>query len=79
MMWGNDYSGGMAWSMVLVGVLVIASLVALVVFVVRQAGGPQSSASNARGVLAERFARGEIDEAEFQRRSATLSSHTGHA
>jgi putative membrane protein len=34
--------------------------------------GPQRGASGARGVLAERFARGEIDEAEYRARLEVL-------
>ncbi len=79
MMWGNGYSGGMTWWMLLVGVVVLAGVIALGIWIARQTGGSQSNANNARSVLEERFARGEIDEAEFQRRSAALSSHTGHA
>ena len=34
--------------------------------------GPQRGVSGARGVLAERFARGEIDEAEYRARLEVL-------
>ncbi|WP_131746783.1 SHOCT domain-containing protein [Frankia sp. Cppng1_Ct_nod] len=80
MMWGWDWGWG-AWLamsvlMVLFWGLVIAGVVALV----RYAGAGHTAArpdagsgrADAENVLAERFARGEIDEDEYKRRSDLL-------
>ena len=78
-MWGYGYGGGMTWWMVVVDVLVaalvIAGIVALVGIVTRQFS-PRAG-SDARQVLEQRFARGEIDEDEFRRRLTALSAHRG--
>jgi putative membrane protein len=82
MMWG--YNGGwgnwlaMAMMMVLFWGLIVAGIVALV----RYLGGPRqndrlgpaSERPDAEELLAERFARGEIDEDEFTRRREALRS-----
>lgn len=81
MMWG--YGGGWGWGawlavgfgMVVFWGVVIAGALALVHYI---AGGRRGGSSDtvdvsgAEQVLAERFARGEIDEAEYRRRSALL-------
>lgn len=38
-------------------------------------GAPGSGSERAEGLLAERFARGEIDEDEYRRRLALLREH----
>jgi putative membrane protein len=77
----HDMSGwgytGMAVGMVLFWALVIAGIVALVRFTAgpSQAGpGPSYPAYSAspEQLLAARFARGEIDEAEYHQRLAVL-------
>ena len=82
-MWGYGYGGGVTWWLVLIDVLiaalVIGGMVALVAFIAHRVGEPRSVDGDARRLLAERFARGEINEEEFRRRSAWLSSHTGRA
>lgn len=75
MMWGYGYGG--AWWMVLLDVLipalVIAAIVLAVIFVSRAVSPARSGGtSTARSILEERFARGEIDEDEFKRRTRTL-------
>ena len=78
MMYGYGWSWGWMLAMVVLMVLVIAGLVIAVVFVGRgrshaaSVGNPTASQSSAQGILEERFARGEIDEEEFRRRSETL-------
>lgn len=81
--WGN---GGWGWGgivmMVLMVVLVVAVIVAII-FAVRylsgsgslQRGGPGSEWTRAEDQLAERFARGEIDEEEFRKRMTLLREH----
>ena len=56
----------------IVFLLLVALVITAVVLVVRHyRSGPQA-ARGAESLLAERFARGEIDEAEFQRRRDAL-------
>ena len=66
--------GGMGWMMVggwLVGILLIALLVALIVHAVsgRRSVSPPT---DAMAVLRERFARGEIDQTEYDQRARVL-------
>jgi len=70
--------GGWSWIFMSLSTLVFLVLIALVVWLaVRTAGGgnsrPDSSAHSARQILAERYARGEIDEQEYQQRLRVLS------
>jgi len=80
MMWGYDWGWG-AWlvmsvMMVVFWGLVIAGIVVLVRYLTgpRQSGGPASDSGreSAEEQLAERFARGEIDEDEYTRRRQLL-------
>ncbi|PXY19023.1 SHOCT domain-containing protein [Prauserella muralis] len=79
--WGHGYAGG-GW---LGGLLMLISMVLLwggvitvVVLLLRrfatpaQGGGHRDTPPDAQRILDERFARGEIDEDEYQRRSAAL-------
>jgi putative membrane protein len=72
-MWNWGYG---AWWMVLVMVLFWAGVVALVIWAVRSAGPPagDNRPDDRRAVhmLEERYARGEIDEEEFERRLRML-------
>lgn len=82
MMWGFGYGG--EWWMAVIGVvipiLVIVGLILLAGFVLQQSGtSSRPPSTNAQQVLEERFARGEIDEDEFKRRSTTLHAQSGHA
>ncbi|HSP09505.1 MAG TPA: SHOCT domain-containing protein [Candidatus Dormibacteraeota bacterium] len=75
MMWGYG-SGAAAWWMVvesLIWVLVAAAIVIGVVILVR--GGVGTGGDSARHILEERFAKGEIDEEEFNRRVTALRAH----
>ena len=77
-----DGYGWSWWWMLAMGVfvlLVIASIVVVVTFATRgsddrtgSGADPSASGSQARAILEERFARGEIDEDEFRRRSEAL-------
>lgn len=68
---------GMGWSW-LFGLLLLAGIVALIVLIVRlTAGGsgrsggdqdPDVGRQRARAILDERYARGEIDTAEYEER-----------
>ena len=77
MYWGNGMGGWgmalMAMSNLLFWVLVIAGVVVLVRYT-RSSEPTQASAETAtpQRILAQRFARGEIDEEEYTRRLAVL-------
>lgn len=84
--WGNSWSGGLGGVLatVLMVVLLIAVIVAVVFAVRNLAGGGASlhhrGAQGHDGIraedrLADRFARGEIDEDEFKRRMTLLREH----
>ena len=84
MMWYYDH-GGMGWGgwlvMGLTFVLFWGAILTLVVYAVRgfrsgnDGNPPEPTTPRADDVLAERFARGEINEDEFTRRRELL--HTG--
>ncbi|RDH78284.1 SHOCT domain-containing protein [Mycolicibacterium moriokaense] len=81
-MWGGWGWVGwtlMALAMVLFWALVIAGIV-LAVRYVTAGGSPRPHANSgspraAEHVLAERFARGEIDDDEYRKRMTTLREH----
>ena len=76
-MMGGDGWGGWIWGALMM-VVFWGGLVALVVFLVRGFGGRPSqrderpSRADAGEILAERFARGEISEDEFEQRRRVL-------
>jgi putative membrane protein len=78
MMWWPD-QGGWGWGGWLAMTLTMLAfwgLVAWVVLnVVRQPGGRREPGPDAEEILAQRFARGEIDEDEFRQRREALRAH----
>lgn len=68
--------GSAGWGMWIMGPVMLLLIVWLVVWLVRDTAGPaaalRSGAGAARGILDERFARGEIDRDEYQERLSTL-------
>ena len=82
--WGDRmhyWDGWGIFSLVVMGVgtvlfwaLVVLAIVALVRYL-QHTGSRASGPSPAEEVLAERFARGEIDEEEYRRRLQTLNEH----
>ena len=72
--WGY---AGMGISMVLFWALVVAGIVALVVFVSGDRQSQQQPPSPEQ-ILAARFARGEISETEYQDRLAVLRDPARH-
>jgi len=78
MYWGNGMGGWgialMTLSTLLFWGLVIAGIVALVRYTSRSApqGGSTADTATPQRILAERYARGEIDEEEYTRRLAVL-------
>jgi putative membrane protein len=83
MHWYGDGMSGWGYLLMAVNTVVFWGLVAAgVVVLFRYLGRtPDRSGGSARPtaeqVLAERFARGEIDEEEYRRRLETLRSHAG--
>lgn len=83
MFWyGDNMSGwGYAWmgiGMVLFWALIIVGIVALIRYSSsNQQGGrpPNDDAPSPEQLLAARFARGEIDEAQYRERLAVLRDH----
>ena len=80
----HDMSGwgyaGMAIGMVLFWILIIVGIVALVRFTsgtpqARSVPAPLPYGESPEQLLAARFARGEIDEAEYQQRLAVLHAN----
>jgi putative membrane protein len=84
MMWyGGDW-GWAGWILMTVGMVAFWALViTVVVLAVRYLAGPRGTAASlsgsgqarAQGVLAERFARGEIDENEYRQRLSLLREY----
>ena len=76
----RDGGGGIGWGgwLVMVAMMVVfwGALAWVVVTLIRQNGAPtvapDTRGSDARRILDERFARGEIDEDEYQRRRDLL-------
>ncbi|WP_330300685.1 SHOCT domain-containing protein [Streptomyces sp. NBC_00503] len=82
MFWYDHGMSGWGWavmsfSMVLLVALAVTAVVLLLRSVDRFPAGPTRSpaAPSARQLLAERFARGEIDEEEYEQRLTTLRAH----
>jgi putative membrane protein len=87
--WGTHMGGTLEWigllMMLLWSILLLLAIIALVVWMLRFARGqdgrgsqpPARGASGGGGaamsILEERFARGEIDEEQFQRMRRTLA------
>ena len=79
MMYYGGTGGGAGWlGLVLMGFSMIAFwgvVISLVVWAMRSFGRPSTNASTpsaARGILQERFARGEISKEEYTHRSQVI-------
>lgn len=77
--YGHMWGGGAHWIFgPIMMVLLVALIVALVVLIVRRLGGAGGGATQAakptaaQDILEERFARGEIDQEEFETRRQML-------
>jgi putative membrane protein len=80
--YGNGMNGWgyglMAVSMLLFWILVIAGVVVLVRYLGshgRQTSNAQPAHHTSEQILAERFARGDIDDEEYRQRADVLRSH----
>lgn len=67
----GEHGGGRGIG-IIVFLVLIALVITAVILVVRHFGSRPQTARSGEKVLAERFARGEIDEAEYQRRRDAL-------
>ena len=82
MYYGGGHMSGWAWFGMSIGMIAFWGLLIVLALLVYQAfsdstaGGRGSgpTAADPRQILAERYARGEIDEDEYQRRLTTLNS-----
>jgi putative membrane protein len=73
-MWNGNHMGGGWWWAMGIGWLLLALAATAVVLVVRSSCGRKTGVRGAaEALLAERFARGEIDENEYDRRREVLS------
>ncbi|MEV1143243.1 SHOCT domain-containing protein [Micromonospora sp. NPDC049799] len=78
MPWNDDHMGGWGYATMIVGMLLFwGLLIAGIVFLVRYAvsrrhGGAEGSVASPERILAERFARGEIDKSEYENRLAVI-------
>lgn len=80
MMWYDGGWGWGGWILMTVAMAVLwALLITVVVLVVRYLATPRGPGSHERriadDVLAERYARGEIDDDEYRRRLKLLHEH----
>lgn len=85
-MWQHGY-GGWGWGGWILTAIVLTAFFAVVITAIVAAvryvggpghrGGPQGAVTGRGpdGILAERFARGEIDDEEYRRRVALLREH----
>lgn len=72
--WGGSFL--MTAGIVVFWALVIAAVAFAVRYLVSSAGpSPGSRPDSAESLLAERYARGEIDDAEYQRQLMVLREH----
>ncbi len=77
-MYGPWDGGGSAFGMILISLLFLALIIVGVVFVVRSfsEGGrtpPRPEGNRALDILDERFARGELDQQEYEERRRILT------
>ena len=66
--------GGFGWMAMSLGWLVFLALVGTVVWLVVRTTTPANDKGGAREILSQRYARGEIDDQEYQQRLRTLGS-----
>lgn len=75
MMYWNNGSGWVGWLMMMVFMVAFWGLIAwVVVTLVRGQSGTRHQQRSAEDILAERFARGEIDQDEYAKRLDALRS-----
>lgn len=76
-MWSDGGWGWGGWLVMTLSMVAFWGLLVWTVLWVVRAGGPRGAAGpGPERILAERFARGEIDEAEYRRRLDALQAGT---
>jgi len=68
---GMWFGGGLMW---LLWIVLIAAVIYAIVAVVRGTSPQRNDGNDALEILRQRYARGEIDEEEFERRRRELES-----
>lgn len=81
MMWDYGHMSGWGWGFMAFGsvlfwVLVVVGIIAVVRYLGRERDRSQPVGPTAEELLAQRFARGEIDEDEYQRCLEVLRQRT---
>lgn len=72
-MWDGDHmSGGWWWSICIAGLFLLVTFVVIVVVMARPDDRGAAPGARPEDVLADRFARGEIDDDEYRRRRDAL-------
>jgi putative membrane protein len=71
MWWWNDYSTPMHW---VFGPLMMIVVIVLIFFIMRGMMGGRPSNRLALDILKERFARGEISQAEYEERRRLIEA-----
>ncbi len=74
MMWGGGMGGIFGIAMMLIMIALIVAVVALVWRAVNPGHSREASGDSALTILRERYAKGEIDKAEFDERRRALGS-----
>lgn len=78
-MYWDDHMNGWAYAFMAIGSVLFLALIIAVVFIAVRYLGPRTRPADGRAtaeqILAERYARGEIDEEEYRRRLRALRDH----
>jgi putative membrane protein len=75
MYWGDHGMGGWGYAMMIFNMVIFWGLLAgaaILIYRALQGGGGTAGTDSARRLLAERYARGEIDDEEYRRRLEML-------
>ena len=67
----HGFEGGVMW---LFWILIVVAFIWFIAFAARSAGGPSGHEKSALEILKQRYARGEIDQQEFEQKRTDLDS-----
>jgi putative membrane protein len=73
-MWWHDYYWGGGWPMPWMMMIVFAIVCVAMMFFLMRSHAMRSRSEDALDILKERFARGEIDQSEYERRRRLLDA-----
>jgi putative membrane protein len=79
--YGGGHMSGWGWAMMAFSSLIFWSILVIAVVLIvralrdRDARGPRDGSSSAEDILRQRFARGEIDDAEYRQRLQVLGNN----